>query len=177
LKVEDLAKNIGISSGALSKYQNDAAEPGAKALVKIAQYFNVSVDWLLGLSHFRQTENGDFTAKDLGLPEEFIENYKPGTWASEDRVMVNLMFSNNYFWTSLEYVSRLWQARKRYQLKMPENFGDLLLKVQSESNDTLVICEQKDYANSLMFNAQEMFNQAVRECFDKAQGYDYPELL
>lgn len=50
-KVKKLADDIGISSGALSKYQNDGAVAGIDALVKIAKYFGVSTDWLLGISN------------------------------------------------------------------------------------------------------------------------------
>ena len=45
-----LSDEIGISTGALSKYQNDEAVASIEALNKIAVYFNVSADWLLGLS-------------------------------------------------------------------------------------------------------------------------------
>lgn len=50
LNVHELAKAIGVSAGALSNYQNDAAAAGIDNLVKIAEYFDVSTDWLLGLS-------------------------------------------------------------------------------------------------------------------------------
>lgn len=55
--IKDLAAEIGISSGALSKYQNDGAVAGIDALAKISQYFGVSTDWLLGLSHARGTND------------------------------------------------------------------------------------------------------------------------
>lgn len=48
-KVKKLADDIGVSSGALSKYQNDGAVAGIDALAKIAKYFGVSADWLLGI--------------------------------------------------------------------------------------------------------------------------------
>lgn len=46
--MKDLATEIGISAAALSKYQNDGAAANIDALVKIAKYFNVTTDWLLG---------------------------------------------------------------------------------------------------------------------------------
>lgn len=45
-----IADEIGISVGALSNYQNNRATANIDALRKIAQYFNVSADWLVGLS-------------------------------------------------------------------------------------------------------------------------------
>lgn len=51
--IKQLSEEIGISSGSLSKYQNDGAVAGIDAVAKIAKYFNVSVDWLLGRSPTR----------------------------------------------------------------------------------------------------------------------------
>lgn len=51
--IKQLSEEIGISSGSLSKYQNDGAVAGIDAVSKIAKYFNVSVDWLLGHSSTR----------------------------------------------------------------------------------------------------------------------------
>lgn len=45
-----IAEEIGVSVGALSNYQNGRATASIDALRKIAQYFNVSADWLIGLS-------------------------------------------------------------------------------------------------------------------------------
>lgn len=56
LTVKELSIEIGVAVGSLSKYQNNKAEPGADALAKIARYFGVSVDWLLGLSDYRNAE-------------------------------------------------------------------------------------------------------------------------
>ena len=52
----DLAKEIGISTGSLSKYQYDAAVAGVDALAKISAYFDVSSDWLLGLSDVKSVD-------------------------------------------------------------------------------------------------------------------------
>ncbi len=69
--IRTLEKEIGISRAALSKYQNDEAEPGINAIKKIADYFSVSVDWLLGISNNRILENQDI-GKRFGLSDEAI---------------------------------------------------------------------------------------------------------
>jgi transcriptional regulator with XRE-family HTH domain len=66
---------IGISSGSLSKYQNDVAEPGITALVKLADYFNVSFDYLLGKSDCKHRENIDIREETM-LSEKAIELLK-----------------------------------------------------------------------------------------------------
>lgn len=46
---ETLAKNIGVSQRAVSKWINHQAEPTLNAIVNCAKYFGVSADYLLGL--------------------------------------------------------------------------------------------------------------------------------
>lgn len=47
IKPNPLGKELGVSSASLTKWKNGAI-PGAETLVKIADRFNVSVDYLLG---------------------------------------------------------------------------------------------------------------------------------
>lgn len=42
----DLAKAIGVSSGNISDWANGRSQPSVEKLIKIADYFNVSLDYL-----------------------------------------------------------------------------------------------------------------------------------
>lgn len=44
------AENIGFSQAAISAWENGTREPGIEALIQIAKYFNVSLDYLVGES-------------------------------------------------------------------------------------------------------------------------------
>ncbi len=46
---ETLAKNIGVSQRAVSKWINGECEPTESSIVKCAAYFEVSADYVLGL--------------------------------------------------------------------------------------------------------------------------------
>lgn len=70
--VKTLASEIGVSSGALSKYQNDKGEPGITALFKIAQYFGVTTDYLVGLSDNRTYDSSNIGVK-TGLSDKSIQ--------------------------------------------------------------------------------------------------------
>ena len=48
LKQEDLAKVLGVSRGALAKWENGSRETNFAMLVKIAEFFGVTTDYLLG---------------------------------------------------------------------------------------------------------------------------------
>ena len=73
--VKTLASEIGVSSGALSKYQNDKGEPGITALYKIAKYFGVTSDYLIGISDNKKVENADI-GNETGLSDEAIDTLK-----------------------------------------------------------------------------------------------------
>lgn len=47
-----LAMDLNMSQNTVSRYENGEREPGIAELIKIADYFDVSVDYLL-----RRTEN------------------------------------------------------------------------------------------------------------------------
>lgn len=47
LNKKELTKVTGISSNAFTAWNKGDAKPGLKQLVKVAQYFNVSLDWLV----------------------------------------------------------------------------------------------------------------------------------
>lgn len=48
LTQKDLAKIIGVSENSISMYERNLNSPDDKIKVKIAKYFNISLDYLLG---------------------------------------------------------------------------------------------------------------------------------
>lgn len=74
MTAEELAKYLKIGRSTLSNYENNIRKPDYDALVKIAEYFNVSIDYLLGRTNDRTIEilRGDEVLKelrDLGIEE------------------------------------------------------------------------------------------------------------
>lgn len=45
-----LAKDLGLSNASISYWENGKQEPSASAVYKLALYFGVSADYLLGLT-------------------------------------------------------------------------------------------------------------------------------
>ncbi|MBR4578807.1 MAG: helix-turn-helix transcriptional regulator [Oscillospiraceae bacterium] len=73
--VKALAKHLNCSVQAINQYKNGTSFPKTENLVKIAQFFNCSLDWLIDLS---PTKNPDAEIKAIcdytGLSEIAIEN-------------------------------------------------------------------------------------------------------
>lgn len=55
LKSKDLAEGIGISTGNISDWKVGRAKPSIEALSKIADFLDVSVDYLIGRTDYRYT--------------------------------------------------------------------------------------------------------------------------
>ncbi len=45
----ELAKSIGVSKGVISLWENGLREPNMYSLIKLAKFFNISIDKLVGL--------------------------------------------------------------------------------------------------------------------------------
>ena len=53
LTMEQLAVSLGTKKQTISRYENNQREPEYATLIKIAQFFNVSTDYLLGLNDYK----------------------------------------------------------------------------------------------------------------------------
>ena len=70
----EMADLMKIEQGQLSKVLNSGTELGISSLVRIAKYFNVSTDYLLGLSYLQSTdEQYKATHALTGLSDKAIE--------------------------------------------------------------------------------------------------------
>lgn len=72
--IREISSDSTVASGALSNYRSDNAESGINNLVKIANYFNVSTDYLLGLTD--DPERMPSAVDELGLTPEAVKKIK-----------------------------------------------------------------------------------------------------
>lgn len=54
LRAIDVAKEIGLHKNNFTEWKKGRSKPSAEALAKLADYFDVSVDYLLGRSNLRE---------------------------------------------------------------------------------------------------------------------------
>lgn len=70
----NLAKILGIAPTTLAAYEQGKSEPNIETLTKLANYFNVSIDYLLGLTDVKTTNlDVAYMSDYLGLKERSIE--------------------------------------------------------------------------------------------------------
>jgi transcriptional regulator with XRE-family HTH domain len=83
----DLAKLLKISDRAVGYYEKGEREPDNETLIKIAEYFKVSVDYLLGRTDIR---NADIPKEVDGEFINFYEGYKDLDDAHKDILKATL---------------------------------------------------------------------------------------
>ncbi len=50
---KQLADSVGVSQQSINKYENHNIEPDIETMIRMAKYFNTSVDYLIGYSDIR----------------------------------------------------------------------------------------------------------------------------
>ena len=100
---EILASELGITQQMLSKYERDVLCIKVDVLKKIAEYFNVTTDYLLGISEVKRDLQGQMKMnKTLDTYYDLIEIYKG--LDEYDQEMV---------WSIMQTVKKTCEKRKR----------------------------------------------------------------
>ena len=100
---EILAAELGITQQMLSKYERDILCIKVDVLMKIAEYFNVTTDYLLGISEVKRDLQGQMKMnKTLDTYYDLIERYKD--LDEYDQKMV---------WSIMQTVKKTCEKRKK----------------------------------------------------------------
>lgn len=125
LTMKQLGEIINVSESTISMYETGKREPDQKTLIKIANYFNVSIDFLLGIEDVKQTNSGSSNkdtsikfwdrfyslcikhntrpnpvAQELGYSNAICNKWKNGSLPA----ITILIKISNYFNVSLDYL-------------------------------------------------------------------------
>lgn len=68
----DLAKDLNLSRATIAGYENLGKQPNFDTLIQLARYFNVTTDYLIGLSEYTGNENRSISEV-LGLTDNAIK--------------------------------------------------------------------------------------------------------
>ena len=105
---EILAAELGITQQMLSKYERDVTFIKVDILKKIAVYFNVTTDYLLGLSEVKRDLQGQMKVNEtLDEYYDLVEIYK------------NLdKYDQEMIWSIIQIVKKFDEKRKREQKRV-----------------------------------------------------------
>lgn len=100
---EILASELGITQQMLSKYERDITIIKIDILIKLAKYFNVTTDYLLGLSDIKRDMSGQIKVnKTLDEYYDLIEVYK-----KLDK------YDQELIWSVIQVVRKTAEKRKK----------------------------------------------------------------
>ena len=72
LRQEQVAKLIGVNKSAISSYENDLRQPSFDILVRLANLYRVSTDYLLGQTDKRSLDLTGLTAEEAAIICELV---------------------------------------------------------------------------------------------------------
>ena len=70
----ELAQRLGITKQCVSNWENSNIQPSLEMLVKLAEFFHVSTDYLLGLDNRKRLEVEGLTNLQLAHIQQIIED-------------------------------------------------------------------------------------------------------
>ena len=74
MTAKQISLETGITESSLSSYRNNKGCPGADVVIKLAKYFQVSADYLLGLTSIKSPSAAvQIICKKTGLTESFVK--------------------------------------------------------------------------------------------------------
>jgi len=120
---EEFGKLFGVTKYAVSLYESNKSTPNDEIKKKIAEHFNVSLDWLMGISDVRNAyipeeykKKYKVTKRDLMQYEDFIEHagafFMNDEVAEEDKEALFRDISE-LFWKSKEKNKQKYGRKKK----------------------------------------------------------------
>lgn len=133
---QQLADSIGISRASIEYYEKDKRHPDTDTIIKIAQYFHVTTDYLLGLS-ITPTKNQKLSdvCDFLNLPDKTVMKLKDGS----NEILTQVLDSPE-FW---EMIKQLIFARK-YKTYLKTDSGLVAMAVLDKMGLHLQGTQPKD---------------------------------
>jgi len=184
---KEIALESGVPTGSLSKYQNDAAEAGVNSLVKLAKYFDVSTDYMLGISDVPNGNADDMAIeKRLGIKGGVIEEL---TWFRnrDGCKFFNMLFEDGYCWYLQQYYDLYYDymeaalSESDYSSDYPEyleyerpvrptesDIGDLLPGRSDDSPGFYLYLSAGEYADLRLRQINDSFSDFMKRLLEEA---------
>lgn len=170
---EAFAKAIGATRSTASLYENGQNKPDIERLAKIAEFYDVSYDYLLGKSESKKRENADINEK-LGLSDgainmlSVIRDYKPNI------DVVNELLENIVF---VALIGKMANIKRLNGIPEPDDFPNLdnLYKadqiVREMCGENLRIILNKQHRDFLLYEVQTHMQEIVESIVKPKNNY------
>lgn len=192
-----LAKKLNIAYPRISKLENiyDDTEPSVHDLLAYAKYFNVSVDYILGLEN-EMSRNMDFKvfAKEYGISSKSLVNIKSVLYSDIDPVFyktspecaLNTLLESNSlesflvhfikylnFYPSSEEYAYIWSGTPSHSdadnLKDDEEYYEIIIKAQADDffdDPNKAMINTKILENILLDDVKQSLDSIKKSSFE-----------
>lgn len=84
LRQDQVAYLVGVSKGAVSAYENDIRQPSYDVLIRLANLYRVSTDYLLGHTDDRTIDVSGLTTQEIALISDLVASMTSKNQKLED---------------------------------------------------------------------------------------------
>lgn len=123
----EFSKKLGVSKQVISNYETGIRKPGLDIILKISNTFNISTDYLLGLSEYKTHDAHDVSAFTSHIIDTSTIN-KLGSLSKEDLNLINTVFLSGGFDTLINSVIRYHNLSDREI----NEYGELVYGARSQ---------------------------------------------
>lgn len=142
-----LSEMLGVTTRTISSWENGATQIDVQVLVEMAKIFNLSTDYLLGLSDFTQPEN-NFIADQLGVSDAAATTFRyfgrnPNT--KETKTLDFIVSDLHGFVDFIHSISSYFECN--YDIIMGEMFhtdGTAEFKPLASKSDAILLGKESD---------------------------------
>lgn len=123
LSQDELGKAIGISRGSISFYEKQSRTPDITVLAKVSNFFDVSLDYLLGFADSRSL-HGVIAENETGLSEDTtnaIKDYKTA-YSPEEIKILNLLIQAEEIMDICELINESRNYSEKVRERNPVQF-------------------------------------------------------
>ena len=175
---EQLAKAVGITRQSLSRYETNERTPNIELIYNIAKHYNVSADYLLGLSEVRSAEkNIKISMKTTGFSEDAIISLQ--VIGKNNPEIITVL--NNIVETETKVIKEGLLAKlTRYLTVMPTE-GKIFVdsagtfrtgSINDKRTDTEIEIDMAHYIDKMLLNTvTDCLQKYVGEGFHKSTNY------
>lgn len=165
LSLRELASHLGIAYTSLGKYERNEQQPSFETLEKIADYFHVSIDYLLGRSDYRTFDDKVFDTDITSLRDAF--NNAPALVKSHFTSIIDSVFLLSFH--------SLKDGKDIEYLKLIEQILRCLFKIHlARHNNELIEPTAKEVTerHQSFLEEQAELNKLITQLFYYSQSKD-----
>lgn len=158
LSQKQVAADLGISQALLSHYEKGIRECGLDFLVKTAEYYDVSCDYLLGRTPNRNGQQ----AQPVNIPDAEIPTVEPG---SNMVAMINKKVVMNTSAVIFDILDKLGNK------KLTNAVSNYLMNAQYQAFRSVYSCEESKPAG-FIYAEQKQVQKSLQRSYDARPCYD-----